>query len=436
MFGFRRWSQAVLLMLGIWSVALRGATPALTTIQDVLYRADGTRFNGTVFISWNSFQAGDSSQVATHDLTVPIVDGVLRVQLVPTTNASAGASYAVKYNSKGKIQFAESWAVPPSNTPLRVKDVRTSTGTVVGPPPILTQIQLTDVTGLTNELAIRPSKGLGFAPSRTAVLNTAGQIEAASGNLSDCIRVDGTSGPCGGSGGVLPIFVDSETPAGLINGSNTTFTLNYAPSPAASLALYRNGIIMKQAIDYTSTGNTITFFTVSTPQAGDQLLASYRYADPSNPLGSFTAPQVICSSTGQSTSATALTRLGTCTIAADLLIPGDRIEVRFNYSHEGSSTGFASEVHWGSTTIYSRSAGAGESAVTGRGDVAVNPSANQWSLQSWGATLTFSAGLGIANDSTSLPITVGFFGQMSGAGSDTVTLRNFAVVRYPAQTNP
>ena len=83
------------------------AQPALTTIQDVLYRADGTRFTGTMFIKYNSFLAGDTSNIATANLTLPIVNGVLRVQLVPTTTASAGAQYAVTYNSQGIDQFTE-----------------------------------------------------------------------------------------------------------------------------------------------------------------------------------------------------------------------------------------------------------------------------------------------------------------------------------------
>lgn len=68
------------------------AAPPLATVQDVLYKADGTRFNGVAFIEWRSFQASDLSNIATHSVTVPIVDGNLRVQLVPTTTASAGAS--------------------------------------------------------------------------------------------------------------------------------------------------------------------------------------------------------------------------------------------------------------------------------------------------------------------------------------------------------
>ena len=63
------------------------AAPPLTTIQDVLYKADGTRFNGTVTISWNSFEAIDRSAIAQQTITVTVVNGYLHVQLVPTTTA-------------------------------------------------------------------------------------------------------------------------------------------------------------------------------------------------------------------------------------------------------------------------------------------------------------------------------------------------------------
>jgi hypothetical protein len=94
------------------AIGTAAGQPALTTIQDVLYRADGTRFAGTMFIRYNSFLAGDTSNIATANVTVPIVNGVLRVRLVPTTTASAGAQYEVTYNSQGIDQFTEIWAVP------------------------------------------------------------------------------------------------------------------------------------------------------------------------------------------------------------------------------------------------------------------------------------------------------------------------------------
>jgi len=50
-----------------------------------------------------------------------------------------------------------------------------------------------DVAGLVTDLSMRPLKGPGFAPSRAAVINSSGAIDAAVGNGGDCVLVDGTS---------------------------------------------------------------------------------------------------------------------------------------------------------------------------------------------------------------------------------------------------
>src|SRR5215471_16594896 len=96
------------------------ALPPLTTIQDVLYKADGTRFNRSLTISWTSFEAIDRSAIAQQTTTVNVVNGMLQVQLVPTTTATPASYYTVVYHSDGRIQFQETWAVPSSTQPLRV----------------------------------------------------------------------------------------------------------------------------------------------------------------------------------------------------------------------------------------------------------------------------------------------------------------------------
>jgi hypothetical protein len=432
MFGFRK-----SLLLLVAAAGLAHAQPALTTIQDILYRADGTRFSGTMFIRWQSFLAGDTSNIATANLTVPIVNGVLGVKLVPTTTASAGAQYNITYSSGGVNQFTEVWAVPPSGPKLRVRDVRLSSGTVIGPPPLSSSpIQIGDVTGLTNALAVRPTEGVGFGIGRAAVINQAGQIEAAAGNLGDCMHVDGTSNTCGGGGGILPLYSDAETPGGTIDGINTAFTLGFAPSPIASLILFRNGLLQVHGFDYAIAGNAVTFFGGSIPQPGDQLLASYRYGNPSNPLGTLTAAQVICSSAGIGTSATASTSLGTCTIPAGLLTTGDRIEVQFQYLHTGTATAFTSELRWGASTILSRTSVAGETSLAGRSTFGILGSGQAWNAQSWGNTFAMANGVGSAVENPSLSLTIGFRGAMAATTSDVLTLGNFTVIRYPAQTNP
>jgi len=252
--------------------AVTWAQPALTTFSDVLFKADGARFNGLAQFNWISFESGNGANIAAQAKTVRIIDGNLFVQLTPTTNASPAAEYSVKYSSDGKIQFQETWSVPPSTTPLRVRDVRTSQPLFPGGPGQSTQIQESDVIGLVADLDIRAVKGPGFSNSRTAVISDTGQLEGALGSATDCVRVDGSSSPCS----AVLIFVDHEVPGGLVDGSNTVFSLANAPSPAASLHLFRNGILQKLGFDFTLNGSTVTFVSLAVPSQGDTILASYR----------------------------------------------------------------------------------------------------------------------------------------------------------------
>lgn len=430
------WKRAV--VAAITMAGMAAAQPALTTIQDILYRADGTRFSGTMYITYDSFQAGDSSNIATANLTLTIVDGVLNVQLVPTTTASPGAQYNVTFNNNGINQFTEVWAVPPSTVVLHVRDVLVSSGAVIGPAAVTAPIQISGIVGLENELAIRPMEGISFSTGRAAVIDASGEIDGAAGTLSDCVRVDGSAGPCGSGGGsgIIPNYSDGETPLGLVNSSNATFTLAHSPSPSTSLSLYRNGLLLSQGSDYTVSGNVITFFVASTPQTGDILLASYRYGNPNNPLGSLTQPQVVCSSTGSSTTALSATSLGTCTLPAGLLGTGDRIEVHYQYSHSGTAVGFTGTVLMAGISVVSRAEPPTETTLVGHTSFGIGSSVQLWDTESWGAISSFVAGVGSSTVDTTQSFTINFQGLMASSGTDTVALQNFTVVRYPAQSNP
>jgi hypothetical protein len=141
-----------------------------------------------------------------------------------------------------------------------------------------TAIHISDVIGLTNQLAIRPQAGVGYSTNRTAVINSSGQIDGASGNLSDCIHVDGSSGPCvQGGGAPSTMIVDGEVLLGNVNGTNNAFTLNNSPSPVTSLHLFANGLRLEQGVDYSIAGNAITFKAGAIPGAGAILQADYRH---------------------------------------------------------------------------------------------------------------------------------------------------------------
>lgn len=201
--------------------------PVLTRIQDVVYLADGTRFNGLVLIDWKSFSTTNGSVIGKNSKVVRVNDGVLEVQLAPTTDKN-DTYYSVKFSSGGRILFTEIWAVSPYNGTLKLRDVR----------------------------AVLLPGGFVSAP------NVVGGGDPGGGGV---IGENGTGA-----------FVDSETPTGLMNGSNLVFTLTSAPSPATSLQLFRNGIRLSPTVDYTLSTNTITFVSGAQPQIGDIMRASYR----------------------------------------------------------------------------------------------------------------------------------------------------------------
>jgi hypothetical protein len=412
----------------------------LTTIQDTLFKADGTKFNGTLTIHWVTFDSANNGTVVQQSTSVTVVNGNLLVQLVPNAAAQPPANvYSVSYQSDGREQFAETWTVPVSGTPLKVAAVRIgiastsnsgTSGTTAG-----NQTPITEATviGLVADLAERPLKGVGFGTDRVAIINDSGQIETVVGDVGDCVFVDGTSGPCG-----QPTFADAETPGGIVDGTNNTLTLAYAPL-GSSLMLFRNGLYLTPGFDYMLNGTSVQFVAGATPQAGDRLTASYRVdTSSSGDIGGLNgapglrtaATQVLCSQAGTSTSSTMMTSLGMCDIPAAGLQAGDRIEVRFTFSHTGTNAGINFQINWGNTTLLARSGSAQDSAIAGVAEAAITGAGAQISVQSWGTVLSFLPG--ILNAPAQAGLSVDFRASMAQMGSDSVTLTNFTVLRYPA----
>jgi len=93
--------QAVVLVVAAVMGAreLHAAGPALTTISDTVYRADGTQAGGTVLIAWPAFQTAEGNAVAAGNQSVKIgAHGAFTTQLVPNVGASpAGTFYSVVY---------------------------------------------------------------------------------------------------------------------------------------------------------------------------------------------------------------------------------------------------------------------------------------------------------------------------------------------------
>jgi hypothetical protein len=71
-----------------------------------------------------------------------------------------------------------------------------------------------------------------------------------------------------------------EAPRGVIDGTNTIFTLNFQPAPWGSIHVYRNGLRQQRNNDFTLGGpnhTQVIFNLIATPQPGDILLADYTY---------------------------------------------------------------------------------------------------------------------------------------------------------------
>jgi hypothetical protein len=123
----------VLLMALTLSSTLQAQGPALTTISDTVYRADGTAASGTALISWPSFQTAEGDAVAAGNLAVTIGPlGAFTAQLVPNVGASpAGTYYVVVFQLDDGTVRTEYWAVP-AISPTTIAAVLTTPGTGLG----------------------------------------------------------------------------------------------------------------------------------------------------------------------------------------------------------------------------------------------------------------------------------------------------------------
>jgi hypothetical protein len=178
------------------------------------------------------------------------------------------------------------------------------------------------------------------------------------------------------------------------------------------------------------------FLSVAIPQPGDTLLAWYRLAGAGSLTGgglTAAAPEITCSAAGTSTSSTNFTSLGNCIIPANVLQTGDRVEIHYDFAHAGTAAGFEFKVLWGATPLVDRIAPAAESMIAGKGEAALYSGGAQLRSESWGTTLAYAASLANATDNVTPPMNINFQLKMATTSTENVTLRNFTVVRYPAQ---
>ena len=107
------------------AVGARGNTPAMTTISDVLYRADGSPARGTLLISWPAFTTADDEAVAAGNMDLALgANGEVQVELAPNAGASpAGTYYKVVLRLEDGTSNTEYWVVP-ATSPAKIAGIR------------------------------------------------------------------------------------------------------------------------------------------------------------------------------------------------------------------------------------------------------------------------------------------------------------------------
>lgn len=90
------------------------AQPAMTQINDILYRADGSVANGSLIISWPAFITSDRQPVVAGSKVVAIgPGGLVSTSLVPTASATpVGTTYKIVAKMTDGTTFTEYWSVP------------------------------------------------------------------------------------------------------------------------------------------------------------------------------------------------------------------------------------------------------------------------------------------------------------------------------------
>jgi hypothetical protein len=110
----------VMLLVALLSGWQAMAQVTTTTIQDTVYRADGTVAGGSVVVSWPTFTTSAGDVVAAGSTSATLgIGGVLTVALTPNAGATPTGSYytAVLHLDDGTTS-KQYWVVPVSATPV------------------------------------------------------------------------------------------------------------------------------------------------------------------------------------------------------------------------------------------------------------------------------------------------------------------------------
>ena len=119
-----RLAMSVVVMVGV----AQALPPVMTTVNDTVYRADGSPASGTMLISWPAFTTADAKPVAAGTLSVIIGgSGAVSVALAPNAGANPdGTFYKVVLKLDDGTTETEAWVIPASATAVTIGSVRST----------------------------------------------------------------------------------------------------------------------------------------------------------------------------------------------------------------------------------------------------------------------------------------------------------------------
>lgn len=129
----KRWNEGwalLALLLALWT-GVSAAQVGTTTVQDTIYRADGTPAGGTVLVNWTAFTTAGGSSVPAGSTSATIGSGgVLTIALAPNAGATPmGSYYTAVFHLNDGSTSREYWVIPaavPGAGPVKLNAIRNS----------------------------------------------------------------------------------------------------------------------------------------------------------------------------------------------------------------------------------------------------------------------------------------------------------------------